>query len=90
MPFGLHGAPATFQRMMDRLLDDRLFDASDRGVGAVLSQCDESGSDQPVAYFSRKLLPREERYKTWSESFQSVSFRETVYDSDGSPSVRVA
>ena len=39
-------------------------DASDRGVGAVLSQCDESGSDHPVAYFSRKLLPREERYST--------------------------
>ena len=37
-------------------------DASDRGVGAVLSQCDDEGLDHPVAYFSRKLLPREERY----------------------------
>ena len=36
-------------------------DASDRGVGAVLSQVYE-GDDHPVAYFSRKLLPREERY----------------------------
>ena len=32
-------------------------------VGAVLSQL-KDGSDQPLAYFSRKLLPREERYST--------------------------
>ena len=36
-------------------------DASDRGVGAVLSQQNSDG-DHPVAYFSKKLLPREERY----------------------------
>ena len=39
-------------------------DASDRGVGAILSQLDENGCDHPIAYFSRKLLPREERYAT--------------------------
>ena len=39
-------------------------DASDRGVGAVLSQLDEKGQEHPVAYYSRKLLPREERYST--------------------------
>ena len=39
-------------------------DASYRGMGAVLSQCDENGHDHPVAYFSRKFLPREERYST--------------------------
>ena len=39
-------------------------DASDFGVGAVLSQEDENGDDHPVAYFSRKLLPREQRYST--------------------------
>ena len=39
-------------------------DASNRGVGAVLSQSDESGDEHPVAYFSRKLLDREERYST--------------------------
>ena len=37
-------------------------DASERGVGAVLSQLDEHGNDHPVAYYSHKLLPREERY----------------------------
>ena len=36
--------------------------ASDRGVGAVLSQKDKSGEDHPIANFSRKLLPREEKY----------------------------
>ncbi|KAL5506054.1 hypothetical protein EMCRGX_G007620 [Ephydatia muelleri] len=39
-------------------------DASDRGLGALPSQRDDSGSDHPVAYYSRKLLPREERYST--------------------------
>ena len=39
-------------------------DASDRGVGAVLSQMGEDGKEQSVAYFSRKLLPREVRYYT--------------------------
>ena len=39
-------------------------DASNRGVGAVLSQLDDEGRDRPIAYFSRKLLPREERYST--------------------------
>ena len=37
-------------------------DASNRGVGAVLSQKDDDGFEHPVAYFSRKLLPREEKY----------------------------
>ena len=39
-------------------------DASNRGIRAVLSQHDESGNEQPIAYFSRKLLPREQRYST--------------------------
>lgn len=37
-------------------------DASNRGIGAVLSQTAEDGSDRPVAYFSRKLLNREKNY----------------------------
>ena len=37
-------------------------DASGYGVGAVLSQ-GENG-DQPIAYFSKKLLPRERAYST--------------------------
>ena len=39
-------------------------DASERGVGAVLSQKDDEGLDHPISYFSRKLLPREENYST--------------------------
>ena len=38
-------------------------DASDNGIGRVLSQCDEN-DEHPIAYFSRKLLPREQRYST--------------------------
>ena len=39
-------------------------DASQRGVGAVLSQTDGDGAEHPVGYFSRKLLNREEHYST--------------------------
>ena len=39
-------------------------DASERGVGAVLAQIDDQGEEHPVAYFSRKLLPREVNYST--------------------------
>ena len=39
-------------------------DASELGVGGVLSQCDEEGRDHPIAYYSRKLLPRERNYAT--------------------------
>ena len=39
-------------------------DASDRGIGAVLSQQDDDGVDHPISFYSRKLLPREERYAT--------------------------
>uniref|UniRef100_A0A1X7TVH1 Reverse transcriptase domain-containing protein n=1 Tax=Amphimedon queenslandica TaxID=400682 RepID=A0A1X7TVH1_AMPQE len=37
-------------------------DASNRGVGAVLSQIDNDGVEHPLVYVSRKLLPREERF----------------------------
>ena len=41
-------------------------DASDREVGAVLSQLDDEGTKHPVVYYSysRKLLPRKEKYAT--------------------------
>ena len=37
-------------------------DASELGLGAVLSQKDDDGNEHPVAYESRKLLPREANY----------------------------
>lgn len=39
-------------------------DASNRGAGAVLSQLDEKGLERQISYFSRKFLPREQRYST--------------------------
>ncbi len=38
-------------------------DASDTGVGAVLSQKDDKGN-RPIAYTSRKLSPTEKDYST--------------------------
>ncbi|XDV27761.1 hypothetical protein PO909_031246 [Leuciscus waleckii] len=55
LPFGLHGAPASFQRLMDQT------DASDRGLGAVLLQ-GVPDARRPIAFLSRKLFPREVRY----------------------------
>lgn len=39
-------------------------DASDLGIGAVLSQASKSDSDHPVAYFSKQLLTRQKKYST--------------------------
>ena len=49
-------------------------DASEHGVGAVLSQCDGTGTEHPVAYFSHKLLPREQKYTT-AEKASPLSWR---------------
>ena len=46
-------------------------DASDRGVGVVLSQSKENG-DQSVAYFSKKLLPQEERHSTFEKECLAI------------------
>ena len=51
----------TFQLQMD---------ASDVGVGAVLSQGGEN--DQPMAYYSRKLLDREKNYSTIEKEYLAI------------------
>ena len=45
-------------------------DASDRGIGAVLSQSDADGLDHPIAYFSKKFLPCEQKYATVESGHQ--------------------
>ena len=42
-------------------------DASDRAIGAVLSQLDDSGKEHPVAYLSRKLDSAQEKYSYHGE-----------------------
>jgi phospholipid-translocating ATPase len=39
-------------------------DASDYGIGAVLSQLDDLGNEKVIAYASKALLPREQKYST--------------------------
>ena len=54
-------------------------DASNRGIGAVLSQLDSAGQDHPIAYFSRKLLPREEKYSTVEKECLSINWPYTTF-----------
>ena len=51
------------QTLKNSLLCRRML-LSEEYMGVVLSQLDESGADHPVAYFSRKLLLRKQRYST--------------------------
>ena len=48
-------------------------DASDQGVGAVLTQRDENGLEHPVSYYSRKLLPRGQRYLTVEKELLAIN-----------------
>ena len=69
-------------------------DASDCGVDAVLSQCDDGKLEHPVAYFSQKLLPQWKHYSTIKEClanklFQGVPQLKTTYDSDRSLCLRM-
>ena len=54
-------------------------DASNRGVGAVLSQRDEAGEEHPIGYYSRKLLPREERYSTVKKECLAIKLAITAF-----------
>ena len=55
-------------------------DASNRGAGAVLSQLDDSGHDRPIAYFSRKFLPREQRYSTIEQECLAIKLAVEVFN----------
>ena len=54
-------------------------DASNRGVGAVLSQRDDEGVERPVAFYSKKLLPREERYSTIEKECLAIKLATHVF-----------
>lgn len=48
-------------------------DASDIGLGAVLSQVND-GVERPIMYLSRKMLPRETRYATVEKECLSIKW----------------
>ena len=54
-------------------------DASDRGVGAVLTQRDGHGEEHPVSYYSRKLLPREQRYSTVEKELLAIKLATNAF-----------
>ncbi|GBN84551.1 Transposon Tf2-6 polyprotein [Araneus ventricosus] len=59
-------------------------DASDRALGSVLSQ-EENGEWKPLAFFSRKLTPAEQRYSVYDRELLAVyaSVRHFSYMLDG-------
>ncbi|KAK4313848.1 hypothetical protein Pmani_014834 [Petrolisthes manimaculis] len=73
-----------FQTLKDRLSQEPILllpdvkqefilrtDASNVGLGAVLLQ-EQAGESKPIAYASRKLLPREERYSVVEKECLSI------------------
>jgi len=61
--------------------------ASHLGVGAVLLQEDTAGEKRPIAFASRKLLPRESRYSTIEPECLSITwgvkkFQEYLYGTE--------
>ncbi len=49
-------------------------DASDYGVSAVLSQLDDLGNEKVIAYASKALSPREQKYSTTEKEAFAVVF----------------
>ena len=47
-------------------------DASNRGLGAILSQEDQEGEEHPIAYASRKLQPREQKLFTTEKEYLGI------------------
>ena len=55
-------------------------DPSDRGVSTVLSQCGKDGEEHQhlIGYYSRALLPREERYSTVEKDCLAIRLEKQI------------
>ena len=66
-------ASAPFLRHFDPSQKLRLeTDASNFGIGAVLSQPDQDGHWRPVAFWSRKMIPAEQNYETHDQELLAI------------------
>lgn len=64
-------------------------DASNAGVGVVLTQLNEEGEEHPILYLSKKFSEVEKRYSTTEKECASIVFavKKLHYYLDGSPFV---
>lgn len=54
-------------------------DASNRRVGAILSQIDDNNEEHPVGFFSCKLLPHEQQYATVEKESLAIKLEVEVF-----------
>ena len=55
-------------------------DASEKGLGAVLSQAAQDGTEHPIAFASRKLLPREVNYSVIEKECLAIVWALQVFN----------
>jgi hypothetical protein len=72
-PMGLLGCPASFQRLMETVVDASLGDdKKPGGLGAILTQLDSLGQHCVIAYASRKLQKHECNYTPFLLEMQAA------------------
>ncbi|KAG8197404.1 hypothetical protein JTE90_014891 [Oedothorax gibbosus] len=55
-------------------------DASNLGIGIVLSQVNEEGDEHPIMYLSRKFSPAEQKYSTTERECAAIVYAVQNYD----------
>ena len=71
---GISGSKSCYVLRPPRWEDEFVLqvDASNRGLGEILSQKDQEGEEHPIAYASRKLPPTEQKLSTTEKEYLGI------------------